>query len=152
MATSSRTIRSNAAPAGRTHEAGAPPARPDLHVVTGNRNQSSPVTRGVERLFTWTRTRKAPMLNVVIAMVFLAVCLVGSLTLRTQMAQQAFEQTQVQGHIATLTQDVEDDQAKLDELQASLPRKAQDMRMVPQQGSIAIDLNGYVAANQKERR
>jgi septal ring factor EnvC (AmiA/AmiB activator) len=121
-------------------------------VVTGNRNQSSPVTRGVERLFTWTRTRKAPMLNVVIAMVFLAVCLVGSLTLRTQMAQQAFEQTQVQGHIATLTQDVEDDQAKLDELQASLPRKAQDMGMVPQQGSIAIDLNGYVAANQKERR
>lgn len=143
MATSMRTVRSNAVPAGRADEAAQAPVRPTLRVVTGTRARGNAVTQGFHRLFTWTRTRKMPMLNVVIAVAFLAVCLVASLTLRTQMAQNSFEQTRVQQNISTLTQDVEDDQAKLDALQASLPDKAQKMGMVPQQGSISIDLNGY---------
>ena len=39
--------------------------------------------------------------------------------------------------------DIEDDQAKLDQLVANLPDKASDMGMVPQQGSVSIDLSGY---------
>ena len=42
-----------------------------------------------------------------------------------------------------LTQDVEDDQTKLAELEASLPSKAEEMGMVPQKGALTIDLNGY---------
>lgn len=38
---------------------------------------------------------------------------------------------------------MEDDQAKLDELEASLPSKAEEMGMVPQKGALTIDLNGY---------
>ena len=37
------------------------------------------------------------------------------------------------------------DQAKLDELDASLPSKAEEMGMVPQKGALTIDLNGYQA-------
>ena len=44
-----------------------------------------------------------------------------------------------------LRQDVEAKQAKLDTLDAELPSKAQRMGMIPQQGSIAIDLSDYAA-------
>ena len=85
------------------------------------------------------------LLHLVIAAVFLGVCLLGSLMLRTQMVQNSFESSQIETHITQLTQDVEDDQAKLDELDASLPSKAEEMGMVPQKGALTIDLNGYQA-------
>ena len=50
---------------------------------------------------------------------------------------------QIESNITRLTQDVEDDQTKLDELEASLPSKAEEMGMVPQKGALTIDLNGY---------
>ncbi|KFI98983.1 hypothetical protein [Bifidobacterium subtile] len=143
MATSARTVRSNAAPAGRERESKETSRRPELTVIKGRRTASNAVGEGFERLLTWTRARSMPLLQVVVAVAFLAACLLGSLALRTQMAQNSFEQTRVQDNISTLTQDVQDDQAKLDELEASLPQKAQDMGMVPQQGSISIDLSGY---------
>lgn len=55
----------------------------------------------------------------------------------------SFEAAQIETNINRLTQDVEDDQAKLDQLVANLPDKASDMGMVPQQGSVSIDLSGY---------
>ena len=55
------------------------------------------------------------------------------------------EASQIESSITKLTQDVEDDQAKLDELDASLPSKAEDMGMVPQKGALTIDLSGYQA-------
>lgn len=143
MATSARTVRSNAAPAGRERESKETSRRPELTVIKGRRTASNAVGEGFERLLTWTRARSMPLLQVVVAVAFLAACLLGSLALRTQMAQNSFEQTRVQDNISTLTQDVQDDQAKLDELEASLPQKAQDMGMVPQQDSISIDLSGY---------
>ena len=54
----------------------------------------------------------------------------GSLMLRTQMVQHSFEANQIESNITRLTQDVEDDQTKLDELEASLPSKAEEMGMV----------------------
>ncbi|RFT38032.1 hypothetical protein CG398_06845, partial [Bifidobacteriaceae bacterium NR003] len=68
-----------------------------------------------------------------------------SLMLRTQMAELSFEQTATQSRISRLHQDVEAKQAKLDTLDAELPSKAQRMGMIPQQGSIAIDLSDYAA-------
>ena len=99
----------------------------------------------IERVIEWTRTRSAPLMHVVIAIVFLMATLLGALVLRTQMVQNSFEAAEVKQHISTLTQDIEDDQAKLDELDASLPSKAEDMGMVPQKGALTIDLNGYQA-------
>ena len=141
-----RTIASNAAPAGRkcpTESIGT--TRPELHVVKGAQSGSNGVRRGFEQLITWTRTRSTPLLHLVIAAVFLGVCLLGSLMLRTQMVQNSFEASQIESSITKLTQDVEDDQAKLDELDASLPSKAEDMGMVPQKGALTIDLSGYQA-------
>ena len=69
--------------------------------------------------------------------------LFGALMLRTQMVQNSFEAAQIETNINRLTQDIEDDQAKLDQLVANLPDKASDMGMVPQQGSVSIDLSGY---------
>lgn len=95
------------------------------------------------RLIAWTRTRSTPLIHIVIAVAFLLATLLGALMLRTQMVQNSFEASKVQERINILSQDVQDDQAKLDALIASLPDKAQKMGMVPQQDSITIDLNGY---------
>lgn len=143
MAPSARTVRSNAAPARHSRTMPAFATRPELKVVKGTRGRHSAVSEGFGRFMAWSRARSMSLLHVVVAVSFLAASLLGSLALRTQMAQNSFEQTQIQNRISTLTQDVEDDQAKLDELQASLPDKAQQMGMVPQQGSVSIDLSGY---------
>ena len=117
------------------------PSAPRVPNCTSSKGPESKATASV----TWTRTRSTPLLHLVIAAVFLGVCLLGSLMLRTQMVQNSFEASQIETHITQLTQDVEDDQAKLDELGASLPSKAEEMGMVPQKGALTIDLNGYQA-------
>jgi septal ring factor EnvC (AmiA/AmiB activator) len=142
MAQSARTIRSNAAPARREDESYAPSARPQLTVVAGRKAQGN-VTGLVNRVGKWIAGGTMPMVYVVVAVVFLFSALLGSLALRTQMVENSYESTQVQANISRLSQDVEDDQATLDQLQASLPSKAQEMGMVPQQGTVSVDLNGY---------
>jgi septal ring factor EnvC (AmiA/AmiB activator) len=97
----------------------------------------------------WARARSARTLHIVISVVFLASTLIGALMLRTQMVQNSFEASQLESSISSLTQDVQDDQAKLDQLQASLPQKASDMGMTPQHGSVSIDLNGYQEGGQQ---
>ena len=131
MATA-RSIRSNAAPASnRPHTKHQSSSRPELRVVSNPRgNEQGNV---VGRVIEWTRTRSAPLVHVAIAVIFLVGTLFGALMLRTQM----------ETNINRLTQDIEDDQAKLDQLVANLPDKASDMGMVPQQGSVSIDLSGY---------
>ncbi|RSX54263.1 hypothetical protein D2E25_0571 [Bifidobacterium goeldii] len=146
MASTSRTVRSSAAPAGRRAPSEARPAsRPQLHIVDGTRSDKSPdgMAERFRRLIAWTRTRSTPLIHIVIAVAFLLSTLLGALMLRTQMVQNSFEASEVQNHINVLSQDVQDDRAKLDALIASLPDKAQKMGMVPSQDSITIDLNGY---------
>ncbi|RMA46535.1 hypothetical protein CI601_01245 [Bifidobacterium sp. wkB344] len=101
------------------------------------------MAEGARRLIGWTRTRGNPLLRIMTSVIFLAACMFGSLMLRTQMVQDSFEATRVQHEISNLTQDVQDDQNKLDQLQASLPDKAQQLGMQPQQGLNSIDLQGY---------
>lgn len=103
-----RTIASNAAPAGRrdqTETVGT--TRPELHVVKGTRAEGNGVKRGFKQLITWTRTRSTPLLHLVIAVIFLGICLVGSLMLRTQMVQDSFDANRIESNIIRLTQDVE---------------------------------------------
>ena len=145
MATA-RSIRSNAAPASnRPHTKHQSSSRPELRVVSNPRgNEQGNV---VGRVIEWTRTRSAPLVHVAIAVIFLVGTLFGALMLRTQIGilliVKAFEAAQIETNINRLTQDIEDDQAKLDQLVANLPDKASDMGMVPQQGSVSIDLSGY---------
>ncbi|WP_165775761.1 hypothetical protein [Bifidobacterium scaligerum] len=138
-----RSIRSNAAPAHNRPQskASTTSSRPELRVISNPRPE--PSGNVVTRVLEWTRTRTAPLVHVIIAVAFLMATLIGALMLRTQMVQNSFEAAQIEANISRLTQDVEDDQAKLDQLVASLPDKASDMGMVPQQGSVSIDLNGY---------
>lgn len=100
-------------------------------------------TGSLARIIAWTQARGASLIHVTVAIVFLVATLLITLMLRTQMVQNSFESNTVQKNINMLTQDVQDDQAKLDELISSLPDKAQKMGMVPQQDSVTIDLNGY---------
>ena len=142
MAATARSVRSNATPSSNRPESKpATSSRPELRLISNQRAQ----TQGnvVGRVIEWTRTRSAPLVHVVIAVAFLMGTLFGALMLRTQMVQNSFEAAQIEAYISVLTQDVEDDQAKLDQLVATLPDKASDMGMVPQQGSVSIDLNGY---------
>ncbi len=143
----SRTTSSNAAPAGRRGQSGTTGnKRPELRVVKGDRDKATGVRRGFEHVINWTRARNTPVLHVFIAVAFLMLCLLGSLSLRTQMVQNSFEASQIESNITRLTQDVEDDQVKLDELEASLPDKAEEMGMVPQKGALTIDLSDYAAS------
>ena len=113
--------------------------------------KSSAVFDRFHKVMAWSNTRKVPLINFMIIVIFMVVTLSTSLMLRTQMAELSFEQTATQSRISRLRQDVETKQAKLDTLEAELPAKAQDMGMVPQQGSIAIDLSDYAAKRKHNR-
>ena len=101
----------------------SPPPDPELRVVSNPRGneQGNVVGTGssngpeqeAHRWCTWA-----------IAVIFLVGTLFGALMLRTQMVQNSFEAAQIETNINRLTQDIEDDQAKLDQLVANLPDKA----------------------------
>jgi hypothetical protein len=80
----------------------------------------------------------------VAAVSFLLLSLVGSLMLRTQMVQDSFEVTRLQTSIGVLTQDVQDDQTKLDTLDSALPEKAEKLGMKPQSSSVSLDVSQYL--------
>ena len=136
--TAARSIRSNAVPAGRERDAQPRHERPALSVVTGHRQPT-----GLGRVAHWARNRHTTTIRIVCATGFLVASLVISLIVTTLMVQNSFTASEVKSNIAQLVQDIDDDQARLDHLEASLPQQAQDMGMVPQQGSISIDLSGY---------
>lgn len=147
-----RVLRSSAssasAPAGRTKDNST--RKEYVHnsapsAFNPSQRKSSAVLERFRKVMTWSNTRKVPLVNFMIIVIFMVVTLSTSLMLRTQMAELSFEQTATQSRISRLRQDVEAKQAKLDTLDAELPSKAQRMGMIPQQGSIAIDLSDYAA-------
>lgn len=116
-------------------------SRPQMHVIQGRgmRYQNG----RVQYVWKWVRSRSAPMLYVVISVFFLLASLLGSLTLRTSMAENSFESSQVRSNITRLAQDVETQREQLDALSVNLPQQAQKMGMVPALGGITVDLQGY---------
>lgn len=143
-----RSASSTSAPAGRVKDVST---RKDYSrnsstaVFCTAKRQTSVVLNRLQKVMNWSNTRKVPIINFMIIVIFMVVTLSTSLMLRTQMAELSFEQTATQSRISRLRQDVEAKQAKLDTLDAELPSKAQRMGMIPQQGSIAIDLSDYAA-------
>ncbi|KAB8289932.1 hypothetical protein [Bifidobacterium avesanii] len=130
----------------RPHAETAATRRPELHVVQGRgkrRIDAEAVTDGFQRLIAWVVGRRSPFLTTVVAAVFLMGTLLGTLALRTQMVEYSFEAARVNKSIAMLTQDSQTYQSELDRLEAQLPQKATEMGMVPQQGTLSIDLQGY---------
>lgn len=147
-----RVLRSSAssasAPAGRTKDNST--RKEYVHnsapsAFNPSQRKSSAVLERFRKVMTWSNTRKVPLVNCMIIVIFMVVTLLTSLLLRTQMAEISFDQTAVQMRISRLHQDVEARQAKLDTLESELPARAQRMGMVPQQGSISIDLSNYAA-------
>lgn len=144
MTATPRSVRSNAVPAGRKRSSvDSAPKRPEFRTVTGGRIDKESMLHGLGRVMEWTRTRSLRLLHLGLAVVFLVACLLISLMLRTQMVQDSFAASEAQSNITRLEQDVEAEQTKLDKLEASLLSKAEEMGMVPQSGSLSIDLNGY---------
>ena len=143
-----RSASSTSAPAGRVKDSSTRKdySRNSSTAVFGAaKRQTSAVLNRLQKVMNWSNTRKVPIINFMIIVIFMVVTLSTSLMLRTQMAELSFEQTATQSRISRLRQDVEAKQAKLDTLDAELPSKAQRMGMIPQQGSIAIDLSDYAA-------
>lgn len=147
-----RVLRSSAssasAPAGRTKDNST--RKEYVHnsapsAFNPSQRKSSAVLERFRKVMTWSNTRKVPLVNCMIIVIFMVVTLLTSLLLRTQMAEISFDQTAVQMRISRLHQDAEARQAKLDTLESELPARAQRMGMVPQQGSISIDLSDYAA-------
>lgn len=146
LRSSSSSASSASAPAGRTKDN---PARkeyvhnPAPSAFSSSQRKSSAVLERFHKVMAWSNTRKVPLVNCMIIVIFMVVTLSSSLFLRTQMAEISFDQTAVQTRISRLHQDVEASQARLDTLESELPARAQRMGMVPQQGSISIDLSDY---------
>ncbi|MCI1935087.1 MAG: hypothetical protein LKJ44_05060 [Bifidobacteriaceae bacterium] len=128
------------AEAGRT--VSSVPQHPRLRVIEGSKRRSRLSASATVAASHASHVR--PMVQVMAAIAFLAVSLVGSLLLRTQMVQDSFEITQVQNSIGVLTQDVQDGQTKLDTLESSLPEKAEKLGMKPQSTSVVLDLSEYI--------
>lgn len=150
-----RSTSSSYAPAGRAKDTSARKEyvrAKSSAALSANQNGSSTVFDRFHKVMAWSNTRKVPLINFLIIVVFLVFMLSTSLMLRTQMAELSFEQAATQSRISRLHQDVETRQAQLDTLEAELPAKAQQMGMVPQQGSIAIDLSDYAAKRQHHNK
>lgn len=148
------TVTAAAAPAGRVKEKVVGDSRKNRVlkslplVFSASDRRSYTVMNRLHKVIEWSNTRKAPLFNVIIVVLFLVITPTTSLLLRTKMAEISFEQAATQSSISRLRQDVETAQTKLDTLEADLPAKAQTMGMVPQQGAITVDLSDY--ANKKK--
>lgn len=148
------TVTATAAPAGRVKEKVVGDSRKNRVlkslplVFSASDRRSYTVMNRLHKVIEWSNTRKAPLFNVIIVVLFLVITPTTSLLLRTKMAEISFEQAATQSSISRLRQDVETAQTKLDTLEANLPAKAQTMGMVPQQGAITVDLSDY--ANKKK--
>lgn len=148
------TVTATAAPAGRVKEKVVGGSRKNRVlkslplVFSASDRRSYTVMNRLHKVIEWSNTRKAPLFNVIIVVLFLVITPTTSLLLRTKMAEISFEQAATQSSISRLRQDVETAQTKLDTLEADLPAKAQTMGMVPQQGAITVDLSDY--ANKKK--
>lgn len=148
------TVTATAAPAGRVKEKVVVDSRKNRVlkslplVFSASDRRSYTVMNRLHKVIEWSNTRKAPLFNVIIVVLFLVITPTTSLLLRTKMAEISFEQAATQSSISRLRQDVETAQTKLDTLEADLPAKAQTMGMVPQQGAITVDLSDY--ANKKK--
>ena len=148
------TVTATAAPAGRVKEKVVGDSRKNRVlkslplVFSASDRRSYTVMNRLHKVIEWSNTRKAPLFNVIIVVLFLVITPTTSLLLRTKMAEISFEQAATQSSISRLRQDVGAAQTKLDTLEADLPAKAQTMGMVPQQGAITVDLSDY--ANKKK--
>lgn len=148
------TVTATAAPAGRVKEKVVGDSRKNRVlkslplVFSASDRRFYTVMNRLHKVIEWSNTRKAPLFNVIIVVLFLVITPTTSLLLRTKMAEISFEQAATQSSISRLRQDVETAQTKLDTLEADLPAKAQTMGMVPQQGAITVDLSDY--ANKKK--
>lgn len=148
------TVTATAAPAGRVKEKVVGDSRKNRVlkslplVFSASDRRSYTVMNRLHKVIEWSNTRKAPLFNVIIVVLFLVITPTTSLLLRTKMAEISFEQAATQSSISRLRQDVETAQTKLDTLEADLPAKAQTMGMVSQQGAITVDLSDY--ANKKK--
>ena len=74
------------------------------------------------------------------SIVFLVMSLGVTLFLRTEMTKNAYSITETQNTVVQLTQDVQQDRAKLNELESQLPQRATDMGMQQGSSSMTIDL------------
>lgn len=159
MSAVSRSARSSRSVRSSRGVSASPSRNPKTRPATGDRSvkridhrsgvardrgvETVALASGVKKIALWIMSWRSPFLPTIVAAVFLVGTLLGTLALRTQMVEDSFEATRLTRSINNLKQDAQGYQSQLDRLEAQLPTKAQELGMVPQQGSIAIDLNGY---------
>ncbi len=96
-----------------------------------------------EKIVSRIRSRSVSVMHIAAALMILIAGLIGSLILRTQMAANSFEISETEKNISRLTQDIQDDRAKLESLSSSLPDKANGLGMVAGNDSVTVNMEGY---------
>ena len=71
-----------------------------------------------------------------------AISFLGVLGMRVMLVENSFEVAQTQQKVTLLSQDVEQEQARLDKLQSSLPDRAQKLGMTTSNNSVTVDMSG----------
>lgn len=116
----------------------AVPERPQLRVSSReNRLRQSAFMQQVQSVY---HSRQRSMAMMMTSIVFLVMSLGVTLFLRTEMTKNAYSITETQNTVVQLTQDVQQDRAKLNELESQLPQRATDMGMQQGSSSMTIDL------------
>ncbi|WP_018142677.1 hypothetical protein [Alloscardovia criceti] len=85
-------------------------------------------------------SRKSSVIVFVSSIIFLVISLMATLAMRTSMTENAFAISETQNSVTQLTQDVQQDRAKLNDLQSQLPERALEMGMQQGSSSMTIDL------------
>ncbi|MFC0266055.1 hypothetical protein [Alloscardovia macacae] len=119
-------------------------AQAQLELSPSTRTSSSAQARQRPLVVTHVQSLAQNRRKAVVVFVFSVTCLIGSLLgalgLRTLMTENAFSIAQTQSSVSKLKQDVQQDKAKLNELQTSLPERASQLGMQQGTSSMTIDL------------
>lgn len=129
----------------RKGSAGARPSgitRPGLSVISRTDQRIDSASRTSGSAAQAKRSLRGRMVLWMAVVLVVVLSFLGVLVVRVKMAEDAFAISETQQNISVLTQDVEQEQAKLDKLQASLPQKAQKLGMTPSSDSLTVDMAG----------
>ncbi|WP_418969799.1 hypothetical protein [Alloscardovia omnicolens] len=112
--------------------------RPQLRV--NSREDTRFGTSLFNRVQAIAHNRQRSFVVLMTSVIFLVTSLGVTLFLRTEMTKNAFSITETQNSVVQLTQDVQQDRAKLNKLESQLPQRAMDMGMQQGSSSMTIDL------------
>lgn len=137
MAAQARRVRMEA----RTARSEA--SRPQLRVISHSNTEHARIRAAQPAAASWLQRHiTARMAQWIAVATVAAISFLGVLGMRVMLVENSFEAAQTQQKVTLLSQDVEQEQARLDKLQSSLPDRAQKLGMTTSNNSVTVNMSG----------